>query len=126
MKLVKAHAYGNDFLLLEEQEIGQEADLAALARAVCDRHRGVGADGLIVYRRIPPRPAMRLLNADGSYSEISGNGIRCLAAWIAEIANASPGLSIEIDTDAGVKTLLLLDRAAHAFTFRAAMGHPTG
>jgi diaminopimelate epimerase len=124
MKLVKAHAYGNDFLLLEERDSAPGADLASLARAVCERHRGIGADGLIVYRSSQRGATMKLLNADGSYSELSGNGVRCLAAWIAATTSPPPGASIEIDSDAGLKTLELLDRAPGAFTFRAAMGRP--
>ena len=83
MRVVKAHAFGNDFLLAEESEIEAGADRASLARALCDRHRGIGADGLIVYRATQP-VRMDLLNSDGSYSEVSGNGVRCLAARIAK------------------------------------------
>jgi diaminopimelate epimerase len=120
MELVKAHAYGNDFLLAEEQDTLSDAD--GVARQVCDRHRGVGADGLILYRHTPQGASMRLLNADGSYSEISGNGIRCLAALL---ASRSPGQHrFLIETDAGVKTLDLMDRNGAELTFRAAMGEP--
>jgi diaminopimelate epimerase len=63
---------------------------------------------------------MQLLNADGSYSEVSGNGVRCLAALIAR-HQQSP---VEIATDAGVKTLTLLAHEHNRYTFRAAMGHP--
>jgi diaminopimelate epimerase len=67
---------------------------------------------------------MDLLNADGSYSEISGNGVRCLAAWLADRADAKPGARIVIDTDAGAKPLELLTRTGARMTFRAAMGQP--
>jgi diaminopimelate epimerase len=120
MYLVKSHAFGNDFLLAEEPP--SLADAAALARSVCDRHRGVGADGLILFRPTPRGASMRLLNADGSYSEISGNGIRCLAALL---ASRSPNESrFVIDTDAGAKTLDLMERKGHELTFRATMGAP--
>jgi diaminopimelate epimerase len=124
-RLVKAHAFGNDFLLLDEEAAGVPAgaDRAALARAACDRHRGIGADGLIFFRRSGQFSAsMALLNADGSYSEISGNGIRCLAAWLA--GEAGPGTAITIETDAGPKRLELLARDGARTTFRAAMGPP--
>jgi diaminopimelate epimerase len=126
MKLVKAHAYGNDFLLASGDQVAGGADLAALARAVCERHRGIGADGLIVHRDIDRRPTMRLWNADGSHSEISGNGVRCLAAWIALTRNSQPGAAIEIETDAGLKVLQLLEVSRGTCIFRAAMGHPEG
>ena len=123
MKLIKAHAYGNDFLL-HEGRLGSHADWEATARAVCERHRGLGADGLIIFTPTGNDVAMRLLNADGSPSEVSGNGVRCLAAWIAESRAMDLGGVIGIGTDAGVKRLTLLKRDAGSFTFRAAMGHP--
>jgi diaminopimelate epimerase len=122
MKIVKAHAFGNDFLLVEASEVAAVEDRPALARALCRRHAGVGADGLIVYIDMPRR--MALLNADGSYSEVSGNGLRCLAAWLAMERNLAVGEHIVIETDAGMKDLQLLERDAPRFTFRAAMGPP--
>src|SRR5436190_6010742 len=123
MRLVKAHAYGNDFLLAEEQELAG-ADAAPLARRLCDRHRGIGADGLMVFSDGPRGASMRLLNADGSPSEISGNGVRCLAAWLARTRTLHAGNSLEITTDAGVKALELLAVEGRRLTFRAAMGQP--
>jgi diaminopimelate epimerase len=124
MHLVKAHALGNDFLLVHQRELRASADLAATSRAVCDRHRGIGADGLIVYDMDEGRASMRLLNADGSRSEISGNGLRCLAASIARDTGLTAGATIDIDTEAGVKRLELLESDRDRLTFRAAMGHP--
>lgn len=124
MKLVKTHAFGNDFLLVDRFEAAEHRDHPALARAACDRHRGIGADGLIVFDAARDVVSMTLLNADGSPSEISGNGVRCLAAWIAASRGLRPGASIDIETDAGVKFLHLLDSSADTFRFRAAMGHP--
>jgi diaminopimelate epimerase len=118
--MIKAHAYGNDFLLAEEP--ATLADAPALARRVCERHRGIGADGLILYRPTPTGASMRLLNADGSYSEISGNGIRCLAAWLA--SHSPDRTRFVIDTDAGAKILDVVGRQGRQITFRAAMGLP--
>ena len=125
MQIVKTHAFGNDFLLLDEMAVPAGLDRAALARATCNRHRGLGGDGLIFYRRTTGLLAsMALLNADGSYSEVSGNGVRCLAAWLAHQDEAPVGASITIDTDAGAKVLALLERSGGRRTFRAAMGQP--
>jgi diaminopimelate epimerase len=121
MQLIKSHAFGNDFLLVDEQEIASVADLPELARTVCERHRGIGADGLLVFGTGSSGTTMRLLNADGSASEISGNGLRCLAAWL---AHRDGGTGIEVLTGAGPKRLQLLDRQGARFTFRAAMGQP--
>src|SRR5918993_605795 len=96
---IKAHAFGNDFLLVHESELAAGIDRAVLARATCDRHRGIGADGLIFHTGDRP-VSMQLLNADGSYSEISGNGIRCLAAWTARETAARIGAGIDVATDA--------------------------
>ena len=123
--LIKAHAYGNDFLLLGEETMPVTVDRAAFARAVCDRHRGIGADGLISFARSGPFSArMSLLNADGSYSEVSGNGVRCLAAWLAAGASATPGATFDVATDAGTKRLQLLEVQNGRLTFRASMGQP--
>ena len=67
---------------------------------------------------------MQLLNADGSYSEVSGNGVRCLAAWLARTRGMKVGESVDIETDAGTKTLELLEQVGGRVTFRAAMGQP--
>ena len=124
LRLVKAHAFGNDFVLVREQDIEAVGDRAPLARAICDRHRGIGADGLIAYREIATGAAMRLLNADGSRSEVSGNGVRCLGAWLAWQRGASTSEPIDIETEAGTRRLQLLDSTAGRYTFRAAMGAP--
>jgi diaminopimelate epimerase len=121
ISIVKGHAYGNDFLLVPESEThGRE--LGALARAMCDRHEGVGADGLMVYAPTPDGARMQLYNADGSASEVSGNGIRCLAALL---VRERPNFArLTIDTPAGRKILELRDRNGDALMFRASMGVP--
>ncbi|MGH9257713.1 MAG: diaminopimelate epimerase [Vicinamibacterales bacterium] len=122
MRITKAHAYGNDFLFVARAV--QTGDGAALARTVCDRHRGVGADGLILYELRPRGASMQLFNADGSPSELSGNGVRCLAALVARAQHLQAGIAVTIETDAGVKRLDLLAREAERYTFRAALGQP--
>lgn len=125
MRVVKAHAYGNDFLLMEESQLPDGIDRPDLARRVCDRHQGIGADGLMIFTPHPsePRAAMRLLNADGSRSEVSGNGVRCLAVLLA--ARDADAREIVVETEAGEKRLQLLSRDGSRVTFRAAMGAPT-
>ncbi len=122
LTLTKAHAYGNDFLLLDTRQVGPDTDLADLARRVCGRHRGIGADGLILFRKTGAGAAMRLLNADGSRAEISGNGVRCLAVLIGQ--RLAPGGRVDVDTEAGTKRLDLLEVQGPRYTFRAAMGQP--
>ena len=125
---VKAHAYGNDFLFIEKAEV-PAAGAAAIARAACDRHRGIGADGLIVYRRTAAGGAMKLFNADGSVAEVSGNGVRCLAAILVDLAETpARGSDREtvIETDGGTKTLWLLEAMPPRYRFRGFMGAPRG
>jgi diaminopimelate epimerase len=118
----KGHAYGNDFLLVPATEIA--GDRARIARTLCHRHDGIGADGLIVYERRPLGATMDLFNADGSRSELSGNGLRCLAALVARDQDLAPGEVVTVDTAAGIKTLEVLAREGGRWTFRAAMGQP--
>ncbi len=81
---VKATACGNDFLLIEQRHARAE-DLVSWTKKICDRHYGVGADGV---EWLSPDAeadiAIHLLNADGSQAEISGNGTRCVAAWLVD------------------------------------------
>ena len=120
----KAHAYGNDFLLVPRRNAGN--DPARLTRALCHRHHGIGADGLILYELRERGATMALYNADGSASELSGNGLRCLAALVARAQQLEPGVIVTVDTGAGVKSLELLERGDELYTFRAALGVPTG
>lgn len=125
--ITKAHAYGNDFLFVPAgQADGLRLD--ELSRRVCDRHRGVGGDGVIYYTVAADGTArMRLVNTDGSPSELSGNGLRCLAALVLHQREAAglPALdTVRVDTDAGWKTLSLVGREGGRYTFRAALGQP--
>jgi len=127
-RFAKAHAYGNDFLCVREQEIGKAGtwagqDLGALARELCDRHTGIGADGLIVYGQTRDGASMRLLNADGSQAELSGNGVRALAAVLLR-DDQQADARLVIRTEAGEKWLTRTARSGSRQTFRAAMGLP--
>jgi diaminopimelate epimerase len=97
----KAHACGNDFLIVTE-EAALGFDPAELTRRLCARSTGVGADG-IEFLALTGRASarIRLFNADGSVAEISGNGTRCVAAYMAEALGSQPGDDLEILTDAG-------------------------
>lgn len=127
IRFVKAHGAGNDFLLVREPGRLSDADYAELARAICDRHRGVGADGLVVFLRPPvgttqPRERIRLFNSDGSEAELSGNGTRCAAAVL--IGDAEAPEQLEIETRVGVKQLRLLERDGNRFRLEMRMGRP--
>ncbi|MDE3087362.1 MAG: diaminopimelate epimerase [Acidobacteriota bacterium] len=105
LRLTKHHGAGNDFLVLLDAEGRRPLSRAEVA-ALCDRRRGVGADGVL--RGLPgtdgARLRMELRNADGSVAEMSGNGIRCLVQAAVAAGWASPG-EVAVDTDAGRRTV---------------------
>ena len=83
MKFSKLQATGNDFILVDARTM--EAEWPKLARAMCDRHFGAGADGLILVQNSTSADLkMRLFNSDGSEAEVSGNGLRCFAKYTIE------------------------------------------
>jgi diaminopimelate epimerase len=122
--LWKAHAYGNDFLYAPADAVAARGlDPVAFARATCARHTGVGADGLILFTHDGPQATMRLLNADGSPSEVSGNGLRGLAAIVATAIALPAGEAIVVATGAGEKRITLVEREPSGrLLFRADMG----
>jgi diaminopimelate epimerase len=108
--LSKYQASGNDFLIVDELD---EAVGALDAPALCDRWLGVGADGLIRAGRGSAAPfSFTLTNADGSPAEMSGNGMRCLAAWLRDREHVTHGASFDVETGAGMRHVwLTLDGA---------------
>jgi diaminopimelate epimerase len=108
VELAKLHATGNDFLVWSRlgEDAGSREILGPQAAALCDRHRGVGADGLIV---VQPGThgadcSMLLFNADGGIAEMSGNGARCLA-WAAVHAGLGGSGRLVVDTGGGRRTI---------------------
>jgi len=120
LRVTKAHAYGNDFLLVDERE----ALSPEIVRRLCTRHTGAGADGVVRYEVRERGATMQLFNADGSASELSGNGLRCLAALIAQRQRLSERSTVVVETCAGTKSLELLALAGSRYTFRTALGPP--
>lgn len=120
----KAHGAKNDFLLTWQDD-APEGDHAEMARTICDRHVGVGADGWMLVARpadAEAEGAIQLYNSDGSVAEISGNGTRCAAALLVRHGYAA-GV-VRIRTGAGIKTLRLLKRGGLEFEFEMNMGQP--
>jgi diaminopimelate epimerase len=105
----KYEGLGNDFLVVSAQDEG--AVSASRAAALCDRHFGVGADGVLLV--LPPRDPscdvrMRVINADGSVPEMCGNGVRCVALYVARSRSVA-SLRLRVDTDAGPRTCVVDD-----------------
>ncbi len=120
ISFVKAHACGNDFLVMEETVgAGRHAEMA---RRYCSRNTSVGADGIeFLERRGDETFFLRLFNADGSEAELSGNGTRCVAAWLAY----SEGLQeVALGTHGGVRTCRVKEAKGSQFLIESGMGVP--
>jgi len=117
---VKAHAFGNDFLVIDEALA--QGKHAAMARKLCARTTGIGADGIeFLDRRDDGSFFLRLFNADGSEAELSGNGTRCVAAWLA----ASEGREeVAFGTHGGVRACKVVRREGPAWWIESSMGVP--
>jgi diaminopimelate epimerase len=117
---VKAHACGNDFLIIEEEFAGRAH--AEMARRLCARNTSIGADGIeFLDRRVDGTFFLRLFNADGSEAELSGNGTRCVAAWLAY----SEGLrEVSLATHGGVRTCRVIECEGAIYQIESEMGVP--
>jgi diaminopimelate epimerase len=117
---VKAQACGNDFLILEEAVTGRAH--AELTKKLCSRNTGIGADGIeFLDRRAGGEFFLRLFNADGSEAELSGNGTRCVAAWLAH----SEGLrQVALGTHGGVRACRVIEAEGAHYLIESEMGLP--
>lgn len=120
---VKACACGNDFLLIDASAVDPElaaTQLFSLTQRICDRHNGVGADGVEwMYSHSTADIEIRLINNDGSAAEISGNGTRCVAAYLCAERKKE---RLVIQTGAGLKICTLTGKSDYAYEFEAQMG----
>ncbi len=117
---VKAHACGNDFLLIDEAVAGRKH--AELARRLCSRNTSVGADGIeFLERRADDTFFLRLFNADGREAELSGNGTRCIAAWL---ARSEGRMEVALGTHGGVRTCRVVEATDPVYEIRSEMGVP--
>jgi diaminopimelate epimerase len=120
LRFDKYEGTGNDFIVLDAEALTEEPDWAQLAPALCDRHRGIGADGVLLLGRGERAPwRMRVINADGSEPEMCGNGVRCAMRWWADTGRVGPGPAV-IETLAGLVQAECVDPAR----VQVAMGRP--
>jgi diaminopimelate epimerase len=126
---VKAHGAGNDFLVVD-QPLGA-LDRGELARRMCDRHGGVGADGMVVLEAGGAADGLfRIYNSDGSEATLSGNGLRCAAAHLLAKrpscgSAVASGMRVALETRVGLRELFFLERRGREWWFRAEMGRPS-
>lgn len=126
MKFFKFHSLGNDFLIIDEAEVKNLPNISTLAGRICDRHIGVGADGLLlisVKDRAKGRVKFRIFNADGTEAEISGNGLRCAAAYLYYQKKIDTPQIIFLTT-AGQRECKLIEREKNLFHIKIEMGIP--
>jgi diaminopimelate epimerase len=120
MSFTKMHGAGNDFIIFEPDKV-EEVGLPDLARTACDRHFGIGADGILVPTSSEVADLkMVYLNSDGSYSQMCGNGLRCLARYARDQGLVDRD-SLTVETGAGIKKILLYDDGSS----RVDMGSPS-
>ena len=125
MEFTKVHGLGNDFILLEQQAY-EKQNLADLARELCDRHTGIGADGLLLVAPAADRAAdirMRIINQDGSEAEMCGNGIRCFARYAYEQGFVD-GSDFRVETKAGIMVPHVIVENGKVKAVRIDMGKP--
>jgi diaminopimelate epimerase len=128
LPFTKATACGNDFLIVEREAAPRTADLRKLSIEMCDRHNGIGADGVEWISRPQASGAhvvASLINSDGSEAEISGNGTRCVAAWYLSFPSTG-NAPVLIETGAGLKECRLISRTGPRYEFEMAMGRARG
>ncbi len=126
MKFFKFHSLGNDFLIIDETEVKNLPNISTLAGRICDRHIGVGADGLLlisVKDKAKGRVKFRIFNADGTEAEISGNGLRCAAAYLYFQKKIDTPQIIFLTT-AGQRECKLIEREKNLFHIKIEMGIP--
>ncbi len=125
MQFIKMHGAGNDYVYVDCFREQVPSDVADVARAVSDRHTGIGGDGLVLITPSEQAPVrMRMFNADGSEAEMCGNALRCVAKYAAEEGLAT-GDEFPIETGTGVLTVTIVERSgARVDQVRVNMGAP--
>lgn len=127
MKFTKMHGAGNDYLYIDARDHDDfSTDWSQLSRSMSDRHFGVGSDGIILIEDSGIADLkMRMFNADGSESEMCGNGIRCFAKYAIDRGLATPGADgMEVETLAGIRTVVPIYDGNRITGARVAMGKP--
>ena len=126
-RFTKFQGFGNDYIVFEAEQLAGVTELGELARRICNRHYGAGADGIAIARRLTDADAdfgVRIFNPDGSEAGMSGNGTRCAASYLYFHELWSDDL-VRLQTRNGIKRYHLLDRSANgSFLFRSELGEP--
>ncbi len=126
IKFCKFHGFGNDYIVIENEELQTTGNLSEFAKRICHRHTGVGGDGVVVLKKSENGAAdyaCRIINPDGSEAGFSGNGTRCAVAYL-YYKNLWSDENLKLITWSGIKNYQLLEREENTFWFRAELGKP--
>ena len=127
VEFIKFHGYGNDYIVIEAGKLSESESLNELARKICDRHYGAGADGIAVVSRPDDERAdfyVRIFNPDGSEAGLSGNGTRCAAAYL-YYSHLWSADELRLNTRSGVKRYFLRKRLGEGkYLFDSELGRP--
>jgi diaminopimelate epimerase len=122
----KLHGFGNDYIVIESEELQAVENLGEFAKRICHRNTGVGGDGIALLGKSEDETAdysCRIINPDGSEAGFSGNGTRCAVAYL-YYKNLFAGENLKLQTKSGIKNYQLLERTENTFWFRAELGKP--
>lgn len=122
----KLHGFGNDYVVFEADDLTEIENVNDFAAAVCDRHAGVGGDGIAIIQKSADGAAdfsCRIINPDGSEAGFSGNGTRCAVAYL-YAKNLWSAENLKLQTKSGTKNYRLLEKDGTTFWFRAELGKP--
>jgi diaminopimelate epimerase len=125
-RFIKFHGFGNDYIVVEDEQLAEIEDLGDFARSICNRHLGAGADGIAVVGRADDENAdfqVRIFNPDGSEAGLSGNGTRCAAAYL-YYQELWRGEQLRLQTRSGVKRYFLRQQQHGSYVFESELGVP--
>ena len=122
----KFHGFGNDYIVIENEELTDVPDIGEFSKKICHRHTGVGGDGIAVLKKLDDAEAdynCEIVNPDGSIAGFSGNGTRCAVAYL-YYKNLWSGENLRLKTKSGIKNYQFLKREENTFWFCAELGKP--
>jgi len=125
-KFCKFHGFGNDYIVIERQDINAVHDLREFAKEMCNRNTGVGGDGIAILEKLTDDEAdysCRIINPDGSEAGFSGNGTRCAVSYL-YYGNLWSDRNLKLKTKSGIKNYELIERDRNVFWFLAEVGKP--
>jgi diaminopimelate epimerase len=126
IRFCKFHGFGNDYIVVEKDEVKDVSDIGEFTKQICHRHTGAGGDGIALLEKLDDADAdysCRIINPDGSEAGFSGNGTRCAVAYL-YYHNKWSGKELKLKTKSGIKNYDFLSREGNTFWYLAELGEP--